>query len=188
MKRTFSLTLGLVVWMSMAAFADRIYLQPNDGSGENFAYVGSMNRHIFVITGGADRDFFNTNGYDPGSTLQLSGELFLFDSSIWVNGAFRDFSFPSAFIDMKITLPSNGRSFFRAFVTVHFSADGIDSASGQTVSVDASSTGWIPFYLGSDGLYRPDFFQATPEPSTWALMGTGFIAILAMARKRLRAS
>jgi PEP-CTERM motif-containing protein len=188
MKRSFTLTLGLVVWMSVTAFAGRIYLQPNDGSGDNFAFVGITNRHQLVLSGGTDPYFFSTNGYEPGSTLQLSGALYLYDSSIWFNGSFTDFSFSPGSIDMsKITLPSDGRSSFRAFVNISFSATGVDYVSGQSISVGESSNGWIPFHLGSDGLYYADGFIATPEPGTWSLMGTGFIAILALARKRLRA-
>ena len=188
MKRSFALTLALVVWMSVTAFAGRIYLQPNDGSGDNFAFVGIVNRHQMVLSGGTDPYFFNTQGYDPGSTLQLSGALYLYDSSIWVNGSFGNFSFSPGSIDMsKITLPSDGREFFRAFVNISFSATGVDYATGQTISVGGSSKGWIPFRLGSDGLYYADGFVATPEPETWALMGTGFVTILALARKRLRA-
>jgi hypothetical protein len=188
MKRSFTLTLGLVLWMSLTAFADHIYLLPNDGSGDNFAFVGIMNNHQLVLSGGTDPYFFNTKGYDPGSTLELGGALYLYDSSIWFNGGLTDFSFSPGSIDMsKIVLPSDGRDFFRAFVNISFFATGTDYLSGQTIDVSGSSSGWIPFYLGGDGLYHAEGFAAVPEPGTWALLGTGFIAILTLARKRLSA-
>jgi hypothetical protein len=185
MKRSLNLTLALVAVMSVTAFADRIYLVPNNGTGDNFAFVGILNRHQLVLTGGADPYFFSTNGYLPGSTLGGGDSLYLYDSAVWTNGGFSDFSFYPASINMStVTLPTDGRNFFRASVQISFSATGTNNDTGQTINVGGSARGTIPFQL-RNGLYYADNFVAVPEPGTFGLMGTGVIAILASVRKKL---
>ncbi|MGC2197889.1 MAG: PEP-CTERM sorting domain-containing protein [Terriglobales bacterium] len=189
MKRSFPLTLLLIVLTSATAFANHLYLSPNGGSGDNFAYVTQMNGHQLVLSGGTDPYFLSAFGYQPGSTLG-GGALYLYSSAIWIDGIPTEFAFPGAgSISMYplITLPTDGRDFFRALVDISFSHTGINYDTGQTIDVGGGALGSISFSREADGLYyASSFAQAqVPEPGTLGLIGTGLMGILAVARKRL---
>jgi len=90
MKR-FLLPLSLlcVTLISSAAFANHIYLFPNDGSGDNFGFIGQMNGHPLFLSGGTPYDFFGTGGYTPGSTFGGGTTLFLDPATVWIDGCIR---------------------------------------------------------------------------------------------------
>jgi hypothetical protein len=188
MKRSLPLTLLFVSLMSATAFADHLYLFVNNGSGDNFGYVSQMNGHPLILSGGTDPFFLGNFGYQPGWTLG-GGALYLYSTDIWIDGIPTEFSFPGAgSISMfpQITIPTDGRDFFRSFVDISFSHIGI-SDTGQTIDVGGGAFGSISFYRGADGgYYASDFVQAqVPEPGTLGLIGTGLMGIVAVARKRL---
>jgi hypothetical protein len=85
-----------------------------------------------------------------------------------------------------ITIPTDGRDGFRAFVDISFSHTGINVETGQTIDVAGGAFGSISFYRGVDGGYYPSDFVQAPEPGTLGLIGTGLMGIGGVARKRLR--
>ncbi|MGC2193056.1 MAG: PEP-CTERM sorting domain-containing protein [Terriglobales bacterium] len=181
-----------VTLVSSTAFADHIYLSPGT---DNFGFVGEMNGHQFFLSGGTPSDFFNANGYAPGSMLGGGTTLFLNPAEVWINGVATEFVFPptDAGLGMSsITLPTDGRSTYTVPVQIGFSAAGINVETGQTIQLGADASGWITFDRGFDSeLYYPSaFVQApvaqVPEPCTLGLIGTGIIGIMASARKRLK--
>jgi len=187
MKRSFPRTLLFVALMSATALADHLYLVPNC-CGDNFGYSTQMNGHPLHLSGGTDPYFLDAFGYQPGSTLGI-GELYLYGSVIWIDGIPTEFNFPGAgSISMYplITLPTDGRDVFRAFVDISFSHNGINYDTGQTIDVGGGAFGSISFYRGADGQYYASDFAEAPEPGTLGLIGTGLIGIAAVARKRLR--
>lgn len=82
MKRFLPLLSLFVALMSATAFADHIYLIPNNGSGDNFGFVGRMNGHQLLLSGGTTASFFSTDGYPPGLTFGGQTELFLYSTVI----------------------------------------------------------------------------------------------------------
>ncbi|MBZ5722729.1 MAG: PEP-CTERM sorting domain-containing protein [Acidobacteriia bacterium] len=185
MKWFLPLTLLLVALMSATAFADHIYLVPNDGSGDNFAFVGQFNGHRLVLSGGLTASFFSTEGYLPGSTFGGDTALFLYSTVVWIDGIPTEFFFPPGTLFMTtFALPTDGRD-FRVPVEISFSATGINFDTGQTVDLGGGASGHISFSF-SNGLYYADKFVQAPEPSTLGFVGTGLIGILASVRKRLR--
>ena len=117
------------------------------------------------------------------------GELFLYSTVIWVGGIPTEFSFPgsgSIGISPTITIPTDGRDFFRVFVDVNFSHTGINFETGQTINVSGGAFGSISFFRDANGNYDPDQFVEAPEPATLGLIGTGLIGIAAAAGKGLR--
>ncbi len=184
------LSLLCVTLISSAAFADHIYLIPNDGSGGNFGFVGQMNGHPLFLSGGTPYDFFGTGGYAPGSTFGGSTTLFLSPTTIWIDGTPMEFGFPqtdSTIFISSFTLPTNGKD-FTEFVEIGFGATGINFDTGQTIGVGGGAIGKISFSFNPEtGLYYPgDFVQkaTVPEPGTLGLIGVGIIGILGSARKR----
>lgn len=189
MRRSLPLTLLFVFLMSATALADHLYLLTNC-CGDNFGYATQMNGHSLFLSGGTDPYFLSAYGYRPGSTLG-GGAIYLYSSVIWIDGIPTEFGFPGAgLISMYplITLPTDGRDFFRAFVDISFSHTGISFDTGQTIDVGGGAFGSISFYRGANGQYFASDFVQAPESGTLELIGTGLIGIVAVARKRLRHS
>ena len=189
MKRFLSLTLLLIALTPATAFADRIYLIPNDGYGDNFGFAGYMNGHPLFLDGGTDYFFSGWRPYAPGETMS-GGALWLYSTVIWIDGVPTEFYFPGAgaiFVSPGITMPTDGRDGFQAFADVSFFHTGI-TWDGQTeIDVGGSAFGSFTFFRGYDGRYYPaGAFDQAPEPGTLGLIGTGSIGIVAVARKRLR--
>jgi hypothetical protein len=185
MKLFLPLTLLLIALTSATAFADHLYLQPNNGSGDNFAYVTQMNGHPLTLFGGITASFFSSDGYPAGSTLGGQTELFLYSTVVWIGGIPTEFFFPPGTLFMStLTLPTDG-SAFRVPVQIGFSATGINFDTGETIDVSGGASGSISFYF-SNGFYYPNAFEQAPEPGTLGLIGTGLVGIVAVARKKLR--
>jgi hypothetical protein len=190
MKRSLlPLSLLCVTLISSTAFADHIYLIPNDGSGDNFGFIGRMNGHQLSLSGGTPADFFGTGGYAPGSTFGGGATLFLDPAVVWIDGMPLEFGFPqtdSAIFISSFNLPTNGKDFTK-FVQIGFSAMGISFDTGQTIQVGGRARGQIPFdFEPNTGLYYPGAFVQAPEPGTLGLIGIGIIGILGAARRRLK--
>lgn len=175
--------------ISSAAFADRVFLIPNDGSGDNFGFIGQANGHQLFLSGGTPYDFFGIGGYAPGSTFGGGTTLFLYPTTVWIDGVPLEFGFPqtdSTIFISSFTLPTNGMS-FTMFVQVGFSALGINIDTGQTIQLGGGASGHISFYFDpNSGLYYPGSFVQAPEPGTLGLVGLGIIGILRSTRKRLK--
>ena len=182
MKRFLTLTF-LVVALASSAFADHLYLATNGGAGDNFGFVGRMNGHRLVLSGGTTASFFSSDGYTPGSPFGGESALFLYSTIVWVDGVPTEFFFPPGTLFMTpFTLPTDGRS-FRVPVQISFSANGINFDTGQTIGVGGGANGHISFDF-SNGLYYASDFAQAPEPGTWTLVGTGLIAFSAFLRNR----
>ncbi len=187
MRRFLLLSLLCVALISSTAFADHIYLIPNDGSGDNFGFVGQMNGHPLFLSGGTPYDVFGMGGFSPGSTFG-GGTLYLYSTTVWIDGIPMEFVFPqtdSTIFISSFTLPTNGKSFTK-FVEISFSATGINYDTGLTIGVGGGASGKISFYFSPEtGLYYPGDFVQAPEPGTLGLIGIGILGILGSARKRL---
>jgi PEP-CTERM motif-containing protein len=188
MKRLFPfLTVLMVCVTADVGRADTLSLWVNNGSGDNFGYIGQMNGHQFMLSGGTNPWFFGVGGYDPGSGFGGETPLYLYGTTVWVNGAPVDLLFPSMSSTLfmtSFTLPTNGQD-FRMLVQIGFSASGVNFDLPQPIDIGGSAGGWIEFYY-SDGKYYPSgFVQATvPEPGTLALVSAGLGGIIAAARWR----
>ena len=184
------LPLMFLTLISTTALADRIYLVPNDGSGDNFGFVGYMNGHPLFLDGGTSYESFGDGGYAPGTAFGIGGTLYLYPAEVWIDGAPMEFGFPetmSLIFGSSITLPTNGKDFFTVPWQLGFSATGVSFDTGQTIQVTGHDSGTLSFYYDSvTGLYYPGSFVPTPEPATLGLLGTGIIGILASTRKRLK--
>ena len=181
------LSLWCVTLISSTAFADHIYLSPNDGTGDNFGFVGRTNGHPLFLSGGTPYSFFGIGGYEPGSTFGGYETLYLYPTTVWIEGMPMEVVFPptdSYIFISSFTLPNNGKSFSQ-FVEIGFSALGINYETGQTFGVGGEARGTISFYFSPDsGLYYPEGFAQAPEPGTLALMATGFAGLYSVIRKK----
>ena len=187
MRRLLFLTLLVSSLTSAPALADQIlFLSPNTGSGDNFAYITPSLR----LGGGTDFLFFGDIGYPGGLTVGGGGGLFLNSTFVDIDGTPLEFFFSQGTISMtSFTLPTNGRDVIVP-EDISFSASGFNFDTQQTISVSGGARGWVGTRF-SNGLYYPgDFVEgplppvATPEPGTLGLIGTGLMSIAALARKR----
>ncbi|SRR6266568_1156556 len=190
MKRFLLASLLLIILLSASAFADsvKIFLSPNDGSGDNFGFLGND----VGIDGGVPFSFFNNQGYAPGSTFGGPVDVFFSDGFIKIGPTTYDLDFnsPGTLFISTFTLPTNGKFFpIQAFAS--FSVLATIFVNGQPVQINVSGAapGVMTFgFDPSSGLYfaNPVVFATAPEPGTLGLMGTGLIGVLGFARKKLR--
>ena len=191
MGRFLCFSLLFVSLQSIPALADGITLFPNNGSGDNFAYVSQMNGHPLFVSGGTDPYFFYGGGYPAGATVGGEGGLFLYSTEIWIDGNPLEFFFDSATIFMtSFTLPKNGKDFIVP-VSIGFTASGFNFDTEQRINIGGGDSGWIAFQFSNGFYYPSDFVQGpppvmVPEPATLGLIGTGLTSIAALARKKRR--
>jgi PEP-CTERM motif len=185
MRRVLALSfLFVFLMLSATAFADHLVLDPNGGSGGNFAYFTRANGHPLVLSGGTDYFFFGNIGYPTGLRLGGDGALFLDSAVLWIDGTPMEFFFNPGTISMtSFTLPTDGRD-FRALVDITFFASGFNFDTGQTINVGGGARGSVSFSF-SNGFYYANSFVEAPEPATLSLVGMGLIGI-AFRRKNGR--
>jgi hypothetical protein len=196
MRRSLWAILFSVALLSSGMFADTIItLVPNDSTGDNFAFLQSLNGTEISIEGGTPYSFFNTNAYAPGSVLAGPVSVFFSDNNtVTINGTQYelDFANTGTLFMSSITLPTNGQSFFMAKVVLGFTAPGIYFVGGieKLLNIRAVQSGEIPFVFENGAYYAAGGFTAVPtavpEPSAIGLMGSGLIGMLGLARKRFR--
>jgi hypothetical protein len=186
----------LVAVMSANALADsvNIFLAPNDGSGDNFAFLSQASGVSVNIQGGIPFGAFSTQGFAPGSGFGLSTDVFFSSGTIQLGNNVYDilFSGPGTLFVSSFTFPTNGQG-FSILASASFSASGFIFIDGQQtpVSVGGSGLGTMTFSFDpSTGLYYGNLtkFSSTtvPEPGTLGLMGTGLIGMLGFVRSKLR--
>lgn len=118
----------LFVLLAGSALADSvttiIFFQPNDGSGDNFGAFQKGNGFQAGVDGGVPYDFFNTEGYAPGSTLGGSTDFFVEGGFVQIGGTSFELtpvSVGSVFMT-SFTLPTNGKYVVTVPVVVGFEA------------------------------------------------------------------
>jgi hypothetical protein len=190
MRRFLWVTPLLFVLISCCAWANSIsiFLDPNDGAGDNFAILQQSRGMTVFLSGGTPVDFFNIYGYAPGSTIGGDTTVYLDFGEAIIRGVYHDLNVAEGSLFMSsFTLPTNGASTFVAVpVWLSFGASVTVADTGQIIDVVGSSKGKITFFRGYDGLYYAGSFTTAPEPGTLGLIGTGLIGIFSVARRRLR--
>lgn len=183
-----------LVATTVCASADslNIFLTPNDGSGDNFGFLQQGNGITIAIGGGTPFDFFNDQGYTPGSGFGGTTGVFFSGATIQIGNNIFDLGFngPGALFVSSFTFPTNGSS-FSIPVQANFSAQAYYfDADGQLhpINIGGSGHGVMTFnYSSATGLYfapfTPVVFTTTPEPGNLALMATGLLGILGAARQ-----
>jgi PEP-CTERM motif len=190
MKRFLWFTPILFVLMSSSLFADSVTtfigLLPNDGSGDNFGFFQQGNGVTIGIAGGVPYDFFNIDGYAPGSTLGGSADVFFSEAFIQIgsNSYDLDFNGPGTLFLSGFTLPTNGKD-FTAHVELEFSASATIPDLGQTLDVSGGRAGKMTFHF-FNGFYYADSagFTVVPEPNTLGFMATGLAGIIGVIRRK----
>ena len=180
------------------ALADSITigLSPNNGTGDNFGFSLSQPGFAVSIDGGTGVDFFNDQGYAPGTTFGGATTVFFSAGTVQIGDNTFDLGFTGGTLFLSsFTLPANNQNFSiqvqAGFSTsaFFFDADG----QFQTIDISGGAPGTMTFtWDPSLGLYfaQPAVFTTavvTPEPGTLGLMGTGLVSVLALARRKLRA-
>lgn len=193
MKRLL-LVIPILLLLSTGAFADTITISlfPNEGEGDNFAFIEQGNGFKLAVFGGVDLNYFNAFGYAPGSTLGGPTDVYFDGGVVWINGVEVDidpqtdsFSLGSLYIS-PFTLPTNGKPFSMIeFASLSGSVTLL--YEGKTIDFGGSAFGRVQFEPsgGVNGLYVPSgaVFTTVPEAGTFALLGTGLIAMLGMIRR-----
>jgi len=192
----------LLLAISASAFADSItiYLSPNDGSGDNFGFSLIQPGFVVGFGGGTPYDFFNDQGYAPGSIFNGATGVFFSSGSVQFGDntyALSGVPSPGSLVLTNFTFPTNGQN-FSILVQADFSTSAYywDDNAGQyqTINIGGSAPGTMTFtWYPSAGLYvaNPAVFRSAtvaPEPGTLGLMGTGLISLFVLARRRFRAN
>jgi len=187
MKRSLWAILFSVVLLSGSMFADTIYWALNDGTGDNFAFLQSLNgigTEISIYGGTPYSVFSSTSAYPPGSGLEGPIAVFFEDiSTITINGTQYSLGFagPGTLFVSTIVFPTNGQN-FTATVTLDFTAVGIYFTSAgveEVLNISGAQTGQIPFvfetglspYLNGRIIPPVDLRRVStrfPSPAHWA--------------------
>jgi PEP-CTERM motif len=184
----------LFVVLSASAFASSVTigLSPNNGSGDNFAFLQGLD---VGISGGTAFEYFNTQGYAPGSTLGGTTDVFFSSGFVQIGGTTYDLLFtgPGTLFVSSFTLPANGGKNFAIQAFASFSAQAQIFVNGQPqlIGLGGGAPGLMTFtWDPSSGLFfaNPVVFTTAPEPGTLGLMGTGLISMLGLARRKTRAN
>src|SRR5579859_2669106 len=166
-----------------------IYLEPNEGFGDNLAIGQQSGGMTLFLVGGTQTGFFDSFGYAPGSTLGGFGTVYLDFGTAQIGGVNYDLAVTTGSLFMSsITLPTNGASTVTDSVVLSFTASATIAATGQIINVSGSSAGKITFVMGYDGQYYAGAFTPTPtpEPGTVGFIGSGLVGVLSVARRRRR--
>jgi hypothetical protein len=86
------------------------------------------------------------------------------------------------------TIQDHSASYSYSFATGSFAASGaaLSQASALLASLSASTPSPVHYYVLYDGSHQDLLAVAVPEPSTYALMLSGLLGVLALARRRSR--
>jgi len=198
MKRFLWALPTILLVFSASAFADSIIigLSPNNGSGDNFGFALSQPGFAVGIGGGTPVDFFNDQGYAPGSDFGGTTAVFFSSGSVQIGDNTYDlgFSGPGTLFVSSFTFPTTGKNLsIQVQADFSVSAFFFDAAGQfQTISIGGGAPGTMTFnWNPSLGLFfaNPVVFSTatvTPEPATFGLMATGLLSMLALARRKLR--